>query len=773
MEVKLILTAEDKTQQVFSAVKENSKSSFDQIGESAVKSAETTKSTWNLLKEHWLGVTAAITAAWVTVSKAWNFAYQPAQFQEQKSPLNNLASSYNTTADAIINSVREASDGLISMSDSTKVASKALMMGLNPEQITNFMKIVKDTTNITGQSVSQAFEQITEAAATGRERTLKQMGIIVDLNGAYKNYASTVNKTVDELTEQEKQQAAVNTILDKGSSILEQLGDQGDSTADKMERFGITIEDLKLKTGEYIVRGAYALYAVLQKISSAALITSGGIYDMISAGGALTDFLHITSGAYDNWRINAKAAYEAAADLYIKSEKNFSNAFSSIESTAKKTSKAVSSAVKESANSIAESANSIAESAKKEKELLGEVIKGLESYSSAIQKLGVDILKFAGEDFTKNFEAQKKSITGMQSALKDYIEVINEVYSQQLDIQKSISDAMKNLGADPKTMMEQNKAILEIEKSQSEQRLSAWTGYYNNLKSLHSSAIEEQKKKTQELLSLEENIKKQRQGYADLELSLKEKLMTETEKYYSTQSNLEDKYSAAMQLSGQEKIDALTTWQQAVASSVQEVKDGDSVVISMQYSVVAAYYKVKEAQELILLEQRKIKDEKISDIEQTKKWAESLQSAVNTAQGEIVKYSEEITALSKQMSSLNLYIDNNQAVDAISKVQAALNSIPEFSYKYIVLQTISGDVSASYASGTSYVPETGLYQLHQGERVLNRNESANYDNRKYSNQIIFSPVIKIKGNNIDPKILAKKIVKPLRDELGRLEIINN
>ena len=52
------------------------------------------------------------------------------------------------------------------------------------------------------------------------------------------------------------------------------------------------------------------------------------------------------------------------------------------------------------------------------------------------------------------------------------------------------------------------------------------------------------------------------------------------------------------------------------------------------------------------------------------------------------------------------------------------------------------DIFGSYAEGVDYVPRTGLYQLHQGERVTPANE-----NGKGDRSIVYSPTFQINGSS--------------------------
>jgi len=230
----------------------------------SMKSMETeTQSIASKFREHWIGITAAITGAIYSMKKAWDLADQAARFQEQATALNALSSQYGLTSKNIVEKIKEASGGLISMSDAVHVASKALLEGMNPDQLVQFMRLVRETTNVTGDSVANSFERITQASAIGAERALRQMGIIVDLQKAYREYARSVGVTIEQLSEEERQQAGINAILAQGSELMQRLGESTDSVNDKMERFMVMITDMKTEIGNILIRVGAGLITVL------------------------------------------------------------------------------------------------------------------------------------------------------------------------------------------------------------------------------------------------------------------------------------------------------------------------------------------------------------------------------------------------------------------------------------------------------------------------------------------------------------------------------
>ena len=77
-----------------------------------------------------------------------------------------------------------------------------------------------------------------------------------------------------------------------------------------------------LVAADFVYRGAQGIAAAFQGVAALALGVSGAIFKVVQAGASLTDFLGLTSGAADEWAMNAKAAFESTGDLASKSWEN-------------------------------------------------------------------------------------------------------------------------------------------------------------------------------------------------------------------------------------------------------------------------------------------------------------------------------------------------------------------------------------------------------------------------------------------------------------------
>ena len=106
---------------------------------------------------------------------------------------------------------------MIDEADLMQRAVKALQQGLNPDQIVSLLEVARSSARIAGIDVAAAFDRITEAAANQQVRSLKSLGIIIDQNKAFEDYANKIGIAKDALNEQQQSQALANAAIEEDS----------------------------------------------------------------------------------------------------------------------------------------------------------------------------------------------------------------------------------------------------------------------------------------------------------------------------------------------------------------------------------------------------------------------------------------------------------------------------------------------------------------------------------------------------------------------------
>jgi hypothetical protein len=121
---------------------------------------------------------------------------------------------------------------------------------LDLSKSSDLARVAQDAAVISGTNSTEAFEALTRSIQTGMVIIAHRAGIMVNYNQAEKDFAATLGKTQEQLTNQELSQARLNAVLEEGrkrqgayEASMETAGKQLLS----MERY---VENFKVKFGQ-------------------------------------------------------------------------------------------------------------------------------------------------------------------------------------------------------------------------------------------------------------------------------------------------------------------------------------------------------------------------------------------------------------------------------------------------------------------------------------------------------------------------------------------
>ena len=273
------------------------------------------------IQKNWIGVSAAVAGAAVSMGQAWDLMGQAAAYREQITYLNALGATYGTTGDQIVSDIQKMSDGLISMSDAAEVATQALAKGMSREQLLGLAQAANTLGDTVGEKASVAFKNLAVAMVDGKEKAAKHYAGIIDLDAKYGDLAKS-------MTETEKATARYNMIIDHAQSLTGAMGGAAESTADKMDRFAVVVDDFKLTAGNVLISAAMLVVGTFREWASWALYAAAGTMKLAAASGWLTDKIGLTKGAYQEWNEIANNLIGAAQETHKKAIEDLSSAFS-------------------------------------------------------------------------------------------------------------------------------------------------------------------------------------------------------------------------------------------------------------------------------------------------------------------------------------------------------------------------------------------------------------------------------------------------------------
>lgn len=118
------------------------------------------------------------------------------------------------------------------------------------EHAAKLARIAQDAAVIGGINSSEAFDRMIHGMVTAEPLILRNIGIMVNFEQAYKNAAKSLGKNTAELTEQEKLQARVNAVMAQGPRIAGTYEAAMESAGKKLASTQRYADDLKVAVGE-------------------------------------------------------------------------------------------------------------------------------------------------------------------------------------------------------------------------------------------------------------------------------------------------------------------------------------------------------------------------------------------------------------------------------------------------------------------------------------------------------------------------------------------
>ena len=183
------------------------------------------------------------------------FAFAGAQFAHAVIDLAQLGTQAERTeegfqglagakADEMLLRLRQASRGTIDDMQLMQSASRAMMLGVtdDAETMARLLEVAAVRGRAMGLSTAQAFDDLMRGIGRLSPLILDNLGILTGGQKTYDEYAASIGKTGDVLTDLEKRQALVNLVLKENVTL-------GDDAASSWERQQAAMSNLKVEVG--------------------------------------------------------------------------------------------------------------------------------------------------------------------------------------------------------------------------------------------------------------------------------------------------------------------------------------------------------------------------------------------------------------------------------------------------------------------------------------------------------------------------------------------
>jgi hypothetical protein len=162
------------------------------------------------------------------------------------SGFNNLQDSIGNNATDKMNALKEATNGLISSMDLMQSSNQAVLLGVD-DGSGKFEKLSGAALKLgasMGITAKEALDSLVVGIGRGSKLVLDNLGIMVDSEKAYRDYAKSINTTADALTDAQKKLAFQAAAFDAVNESAAGLADPADTAAGAYARLKVSISEL-------------------------------------------------------------------------------------------------------------------------------------------------------------------------------------------------------------------------------------------------------------------------------------------------------------------------------------------------------------------------------------------------------------------------------------------------------------------------------------------------------------------------------------------------
>ncbi len=194
---------------------------------------------------------AAIAGIGLTMKQAFELGEQGAAVIQTAESFDLLLGKIGATPD-LLNELQIASKGTID--DMQLMGSTSLLLAGTQGQLATelanstpqLLEIAKAANKLNPSLGDTTF--LYDSLARGIKRAspliLDNLGLVVSLGEANEKYATSIGKTVEELTEEEKKIALLNSVLEQGDVMINQVGGSTDAQTDAFQRLDASTKNL-------------------------------------------------------------------------------------------------------------------------------------------------------------------------------------------------------------------------------------------------------------------------------------------------------------------------------------------------------------------------------------------------------------------------------------------------------------------------------------------------------------------------------------------------
>ena len=187
---------------------------------------------------------ATLAAQVFAVSAAFQFLTDSANFANLIQGQQEFGAITGTAFKTITSSLQDATQGQLQYAEAARATAIGTAAGLNAAQLEGLSTAATNASLALGRDLTDSFNRLIRGVTKAEPELLDELGIILKLDPALRNYAAALDKNVSELTAFERTQAVTNDVLDQAEQKYARIAEVIDPAAFAVAQFRRAFDDL-------------------------------------------------------------------------------------------------------------------------------------------------------------------------------------------------------------------------------------------------------------------------------------------------------------------------------------------------------------------------------------------------------------------------------------------------------------------------------------------------------------------------------------------------
>ncbi len=209
--------------------------------------------------------------------------------------------------------LQDATAGMLQFKEAASAVAIGTASGLSGGQITKLGEAAKNASMALGRDLTDSFNRLIRGVTKAEPELLDELGIVLRLENATRDYAAAVGKAREDLNAYERTQAVLNDVLTQAETKFGRITELMDPDAFALGQLQKEIDDLVMGFQELLVGGLLPVIGFFKE-NALALVAAIGLFVAPIIKGMFGDLDEAAENAKNNFKKHADDMKEVGRD---------------------------------------------------------------------------------------------------------------------------------------------------------------------------------------------------------------------------------------------------------------------------------------------------------------------------------------------------------------------------------------------------------------------------------------------------------------------------